>query len=77
MSVAFSFPMHSAATVDDSPADHDLMVSASVALEVAWLTALPISFVGSIRFRDQADDSDSSARYITMAAPSQGIIGEQ
>ena len=29
MSVAFSFPMHTAATVVDgsSPADHDLMVS--------------------------------------------------
>lgn len=44
MSVAFSIPMHSAATVDDSPADHELMVSASVALEVAWLNALYIFF---------------------------------
>ena len=74
MSVAFSFPMHSAATVNDSPADHEpLMVSASVALEVAWLNVLYFSFVAPIRFRDQADDSDASAGYITMAAASQGI----
>ena len=32
MSVAFSFPMHTAATVDESPADHELMVSARLAL---------------------------------------------
>ena len=36
MSVAFSFPMHTAATVDDSPADHDqLMVGVSIALELS------------------------------------------